>query len=112
MDVQLDKFEQLAWDAELAVAIFRNRETSDFELIDLAPLSNPHNLHARGMVFIGVVAILNCVPRVALDTPLDDATLAVLSQAFVRHIEVRANAELETQCLGRLFALEDRRTDA
>lgn len=53
MQAQYDKFEQLAFDAELAVAILGNPETSDFELVALAPgpLPDKHALHERGNVF-------------------------------------------------------------
>jgi hypothetical protein len=96
------------------VAILGNPETSDFELIDLAPgpLHNPHNLHERGMFFVGVMGIVRGFPRTALDTPLDDATTTALAQAFVRHVEVTAARELETAWLGRLYQLPDTRTDA
>jgi hypothetical protein len=112
MQAQYDRFEQLVFDAQLSVAIFGNPETSDFELIDLStpgPLSEDQLSCARRMPFVGVFAIVRCVPRTAIDVPLDDATYTVLAQAFVRHIEVRANAELEAQFLTRIFALEDTR---
>jgi hypothetical protein len=112
MQVQYDKFEQLASDAELAVAILGNPETSDFELIDLAPgpLTHDRNsLHERRMVFIGVMGIVRGFPRFALDTPLDAATTTALAQAFVRHVEVTAARELETAWLGRLYQLPDTR---
>ena len=112
MNAQYDKFEQLVFDAELAVAVLGNPETADFELVDLStpgPLSEDQLRRARRMSFVGVLAIVKCIPRTAFDTPLDDAALTALGEAFVRHIEVRANAELEAQFLTRLFALEDTR---
>ena len=112
MNAQYDKFEQLVFDAQLSVAILGNPETADFELVDLStpgPLSEDQLSRARRMHFVGVFAIVGCIPRTALALPLDDATYTALSAAFVRHIEVRANAELEAQFLTRLFALEDTR---
>jgi hypothetical protein len=110
MNVQYDKFEQLVNDAQLAVAVFGNLETSDFELITLGPkFRDPLNLRERGMVFIAVMGIVNCVPRTALAVPVDAATTKTLADAFVKHIEVVAAQELETAFLSRLYNLEDRR---
>lgn len=115
MNSSQDKFEQLAADAQLAVCVVGNPQTSDFELIELAPgpLSyDRQNLHERGMVFIGVMGIVQGFPRFALDAPLPSATTAALAQAFVQHTEATAARELETAWLARLFALPDTRTDA
>jgi hypothetical protein len=113
MQVQYDKFEQLAFDAELSVAILGNPETSDFELLDVSrlPLSEDQRsrISERGMCFVGVMGIVRGFPRVALDTPLDEPTTTALAQAFIRHIEVTAARELETQFLGRLYQLPDTR---
>ena len=112
MNAQYDKFEQLVFDAELAVAIFSNPATSDFELINLAPGQHrPHDLRERGMCFVGVMGIVKGVPRTALDAPLDATITAALSQAFVRHIEQEANRELELAGLGRLYQLPDPRSN-
>jgi hypothetical protein len=111
MDVQLDKFEQLVFDAQLAVAILGDLETSDFELFDVSrlPLSEDQLSRASRMRFVGVIGIVESVPRIALDEPLDAATTTALLQAFVRHTEDTANAELETQALARLYQLPDTR---
>jgi hypothetical protein len=110
-----DKFDQLISDAQLKVLILGNPETSDFELIDLAPgpLSHdPHNLHERGMYFVGVMGIVQGVPRSALDEPLDVLTTTALAQAFVLHAERILNARLEADWLGRLYQIPDTRSDA
>jgi hypothetical protein len=113
MQTKYDKFEQLTFDAQLAVAVFGNLETSDFELIALkpGPANEPVNLRERGMVFIAVMGIVNCVPQTALAVPVDAATTKTLSDAFVKHIEIVAAQELETAFLTRLYDLEDRRAN-
>jgi hypothetical protein len=110
---QYDKFEQLALDAQLSVVILGNPETSDFEMVSVAPgpLPDERNIRARGMRFVGVVGLVHGVPRSALDEPLDAATTSALAQAYLRFIEHEANKELETAVLGRMYQLSDPRTN-
>jgi hypothetical protein len=115
MQTHYDKFEQLVFDAQLAVAILGNPETSDFELLAVSrlPLSEDQRsrVSERGMFFIGVMGIVQGFPRVALVPPLDEPTTTALAQAYVRFIEQEANRELETAFLGRLYQLPDTRTN-
>jgi hypothetical protein len=113
MQAQYDKFEQLVFDAQLAVAILGNPQTSDFELLSISrlPLSEDQltRVSERQMFFAGVMGIVKGFPRSALATPLDAATTTALAQAYVRFIEQEANRELETAFLGRLYQLPDTR---
>lgn len=95
----LDKFEQIAWDAEYGSVILSNGQ--DFELVDLGgePLSEDArlNLSKRGLAFVGLIALVGGRPRVALDTPLDPETGSRITAAFVRRIEDKINSALRSQ---------------
>ena len=114
MQKQYDKFEQLAFDGKLTIAIMGNPQTRDFEMVDVASLPLPecvrHNLATeRGMFFIGVVAMVDGCPKAAMDFPLDDAAVDLLSAEYVRRIEGRVNASLEVQCLEAMYRQKDTR---
>ncbi len=113
----MDKFEQLVAAAQFPVCILGNLR-SDFELVDLQsePMSEDakRDLSKRGMCFVGVIGLVEGVPRVALAEPLDAMTATALSQAFVQRIEDKINGILapkgdSVEFLDRLYMLPDTR---
>jgi hypothetical protein len=120
-----NKFEKLVWDAQLAVCILGNPQTSDFILIDLtAPLRDMRSEISaqRGLYFLGAAGIIQGAPRTALAEPLDNAAVDALAGAYVRHVESvlasrisKATVPLQNDSetwLWRLWSLKDTRPDA
>ncbi len=89
-----DKFEQIANDAQFAAGILGNLETDDFALVDINCVSKTpaKDLCGRGLCFLGIVGIVQGAPRIALDEPLDDATIEALAKAFVSYIVEKIKA--------------------
>ena len=118
----LDKHQTLVRDAQLALCILGNPQTSDFELIEMPklPLSEErlHSLRLRGMYYLGVVGLVDGVPRTALDEPLENAAVDALARAFLSHMasllrsaSVRS-ADASVQWLAELYSLTDPRHEA
>jgi hypothetical protein len=115
-----DKFQILATQGELAVCILANDNLTDIELLNVS-LPEPDEQRARefdlrGLKFIGMAAIVKGQPRTALEVPLDPATIARLSSAFVAYCEVLLGDKLEETAMGdslawleMLYRLQDRR---
>ncbi len=117
----MDKFEQLAMEAQLAVCILANADVSDIELVNLkaVPLHNEttRDFTGRGLRFIGVIGIVQGVPRSALAVPLDPVRTSALSQAFIAYTQSLLDANLKPKddfelFMTRLCALEDPRLEA
>ena len=120
-----DKFETLAMKSQLCVAVLLNPDATDFEFLPV----NPHPLSdseigerkarwtGRDLHFAGAIGIIDGYCKVALDGPLDNATVSRLSAAFVAYCEVLLSGSLEEAAaqgdevswLRRLYALEDPR---
>lgn len=87
-----DKFELLVKDAQIALCVMGNPQTSDFELVDVEqlPLSDAHrrSMTKRGMGFLGVVGLVNGAPQSAFEEPLPDASVDALAMAFMSHLAV------------------------
>jgi hypothetical protein len=115
------KFETLVNQSAFSVCILGNLRTSDFELVDLnpEPMSEDakRDCTRRGMEFIGVIGLVEGLPRVALECPLDVMTALALSQAFVQRVEDAINAAMKPKgdsaaWLDALYRLPDTRTDS
>jgi hypothetical protein len=91
----MTKFEELVSKAQYALCVVGNPQLSEYELLDF-PLPDEAELIERGMVFVGILALVEWTPRSAIAIPLDDATIARLSDAFV----VRFRAAIETHAKG------------
>jgi len=114
-----DKHHTLVRDAQLALCILGNPQTSDFELIEVPklPLSAEHlpSLRLRGMYYIGVVGLVDGVPRTALDEPLENASVDALARAFLSHIgsslrtEADRSNDASVRWLAELYSLTDPR---
>jgi len=119
-----DKFEQLAFDAQPAVAIFANEPATDWVLVGLngGPLDSASvaDLNRRGLTFAGVTGLVGGQPRTCLDRPLGDATVDKISALFVGYFVARfvdaakaAKPKDDSEAfLWRLWALKDPRPDA
>jgi hypothetical protein len=85
----MDKFQQLAWDAEYAVAVLANLDTNDTQFVDLQPGATDaaRTFAGRGLTFVGVVGLVNGKPRIALEVEMD---AEILAQAFMQHVRKRA----------------------
>lgn len=114
---QLDKFQQLASDAQFAVAVLGNLHTGDLELVNLGATSSADEQRGwreRRLGFIGVVGLIDGVPEVALAEVIDAETLSALSRAFARCVRNEVNARLQpsgdgVEWLKRLYSLPDER---
>jgi hypothetical protein len=113
-----DKFEQIAFEAQLAVCVLANEGVTDIELVNLrsVPLPTARDFTGRNLHFLGVIGIVQGVPRTALAEPLDPVRISALSAAFIAYCEVLLDAGLEQQrkgdevdWLNRLMSLEDPR---
>jgi hypothetical protein len=81
----MDALQQLASDAQYAAAILLNG--SDIELIDLDRPETAKTISAaRGLAFVGVIAMLKGQPRMTLEQPLDGETARAVIQAFTHHV--------------------------
>jgi hypothetical protein len=91
------RFLQLAESADYAASIIGNAETRDYLLLDLrqpAPSCNSETVRtviAYHMRYLGVVGIVEGVPRVVLGVPLDPDSISLLTHSFVRRIEAETN---------------------
>jgi hypothetical protein len=86
----MDRFEQLATDAQRALLILGCPSRRDYELLDLAacpiPESIQRNFHERGFEFIGLVGIVNGVAKTHLATALDSETIDALASAVLSRL--------------------------
>jgi hypothetical protein len=80
----LDKFELLASYGKYPVAIMGNPQAADFELVALDGVNGLEQkiFAARGLRFIGIIAILDSGPRTAFAELLDDAMIDTLAAAY------------------------------
>jgi len=85
----MDKFQQLAHDAEFGVVVLANPDTRDYQFVDLhrgAVSAETAKTYAeRGLSFLGVVGIVRGAPRVALEDELTPEFSAFLTQSLVAH---------------------------
>jgi len=119
----MDKFEALAAESSIAVAILGNADVTDVELLPVCPnpiSDNAHELSAkwvhRGLRFIGVAGLIAGRPHWALAVPLDERRAEALVQAFALHCETLLQSHVEEQRKGdevewlrRLWSLPDMR---
>jgi len=84
----MDKFEQLARDAEYALFLLANESTGDFELIEPQPIPTDaaRGYSERGLSFGGVLALVGGKPRSALALPLEDATVDAIVREFIARV--------------------------
>ena len=84
----MDKFQQIAADAEYAVVILANLGTRDFQLVDVQPVAEDtaRTFAGRGLSFLGCIGLVKGQPRVAVDEELDAESIAHLTQAFLAHL--------------------------
>jgi hypothetical protein len=80
----MDQFEQIIVEAVYAICVVGTG--TRFELIDVVTRARLATVRAR-CDFIGVVGIVDGMPVVKLDVPLDEMTISALSKAFVERIE-------------------------
>jgi hypothetical protein len=111
MDARLDKFGALVSQSKVAVAILSTPALGRFELADLESLSTERMAHL-GMELVGVIgmipdrdSVVGLTPRVALAVELDDATIAMLTERFVRLMQ-KAVAHIERVYLPTIRTME------
>lgn len=94
----VDKFEQLAGEAQYAAVILSNPSLADFQLIDLdfaeSCQDRRQRLHDAGYQFFGCMGLVNGVPKIAISEPLDQHATAAIRQAFQILVEERINNSL------------------
>ena len=120
-----DKFTNLAMQAHdsLCLCILANPDVTDLELVNVRvawplPEDTSREYEARQLGFIGVMGVVDGLPRTALDIPLDPVRISALSAAFVKHCELLLSGAFEAQGKGdsvdwlmRLFSLPDERPE-
>jgi hypothetical protein len=119
-----DKFDLLAMESQLCVAVLGNADITDIELLPIRPQPYGRNKvqalaaqwAGRGLRFIGTIGIVNGQPRTALAVPLDALRMDALSQAFTVHCEAILTDKIEEHQKGdevdwlcRLWSLPDTR---
>jgi hypothetical protein len=119
-----DKFETLATQSSIAVAVLSDVNVTDIELLPIRPRSIPNDkIHeltrlwsSRGLQFIGVAGVVAGMPQLALATPLDDVRIDALAEAFAVYCNTLLPGHVEEQRKGdevvwleRLFSLPDTR---
>lgn len=86
MHKQRDKFEAIAATAQPAVCILANATATDWMLIgmDGLPLDGEsvRDLNRRGLVFAGILGMVEGAPKLALDRIIPDAIVDSMSQLF------------------------------
>jgi len=87
---KLDKFEQIAADAQYVFAVLANTDTDDVQFVDLdlcpVPRDAARAYSERGLAFVGVVGWVKGRPSVALDVELDSETIQRMTGAFVAYV--------------------------
>jgi len=103
----MDKLQQVVSQSRVAVAILSTPALDRFELVDLEAIS-PERLALLGLELVGCIgmvpdkdSVVGLTPRVALAVELDDATIAILTERFVRLMQ-RAIARVQTDYLPKL----------
>lgn len=119
----LDKFETLAMESTLAIAILANADVTDIEAVPVSPrgysaekFDELQTLWApRGLRFIGAAGIVDGKARLVLAEPLDHIRVAALWQTFAAYCESFSDNTEQEQTgdevawLNALFALNDPR---
>ena len=102
-----DKFEQVAWDGDCAVAVMGNPAFFDYELVDLrGDVNDWQDKTGRGMYFLGTVGIVNGQPTHELE-PLDATATAYVGQLYSAHVTRALEAQRvadDTAWLERYYA--------
>jgi hypothetical protein len=82
----MTKFQQFVANAEVAVCILGNPESGDFALCDLGPHAEDlqRDLVQRGYRFVGLLGMVQGVPRSALAEPLEANAIDALAEAFLK----------------------------
>jgi hypothetical protein len=103
----LDKFEQIAVNAQFWRAILGNDETGEFELYapEQLPLSEGQlrALRARGLSFCGAVGIVDGVALTSFETPLGKRAEDAIGRRFAEEFDAQADSHTREQVEKRLF---------
>ena len=113
---QLDKFEQIAFDAQAVCCVLGNIRTGDFELVDLAlvPVSveTAAEFHARGLGFVATFGVVDGKFVSSFEVPVSDQLASLLFQDYSVFLLTKFTAKSSGDSaawLTDLFALIDPR---
>jgi hypothetical protein len=117
-----DRFQQIAFDAQISAVILGNQDERTFVLIALGSEPTPEDishLAGSGFGFVGVTGVVDGVPRTEFAVELDAASLSVIAQAWIQYLAGVVTAKLHPPTpqpvddsipfLERLYALNDAR---
>lgn len=98
-----NKFETLAMESSIAVAVLGNADVTDIELLPISPkqlgaekVNELARLWAfRDLRFIGSIGIVDGNIRTTLVEPLDERRISALSQAFIAYCETLCSGSIE-----------------
>jgi hypothetical protein len=84
----MDKFETITAASTYTLVLLANEETSDWELLDPEPVATERaqTLHARGLCFAGLLAIVDGKPRCALDVVLSPEVREAIVESFLARV--------------------------
>jgi hypothetical protein len=102
----MTRFEELVSKAQYALCVVGNPSTDQYELLDF-PLPDEAGLIERGMVFVGVLALVEWVPRSALAMPLGGDVIKRLSDSFTERLLAAARTKSEGDSVGWLARLHE-----
>ncbi|MCU1320378.1 MAG: hypothetical protein JWM43_27 [Acidobacteriaceae bacterium] len=110
----MTKFEEIVSTAQYAVCVIGNPLTSEYELLDFPlPETFCADVTERGMTFVGVLGVVQGACQAALDIPMDDASVARLSDLFQKRLQLAIDAHTQAvegvEWLNRLYLIPDTR---
>jgi hypothetical protein len=113
-----ERSKEVVLNTSIAAMVLLGPDNTDVVIWGLEPHSGEQQttakeFAARKLRSVGVIGLRGYTPEIAFKEPLDFATMAAISYAFLEHIRrvlgERFAGYAETRELSRVFALEDTR---
>ena len=112
-----ERSKEVVLNTSIAAMVLLGPDNTDVEIWGLEPHSGEQTtakeFAARKLRSVGVIGLRGSTPEIAFKEPLDFATMAAISYAFLEHVRVvleeRFASYAQVRELNRVFALEDTR---